>query len=268
MKVIVKGTTGAVLTLNLCGVFIHGPVKAIIDIDNEAKKKEIQGLIRHGLIQVLEVEKKKGEAELSSGLMPPKPKNVPKKKRESKNKDDEIDEIIPEAKTEQERAFQAEAKTDKMGSRVVVATPSGIAEGKMKQTFVPDMPEPKRAEASIRAMEKLEEEEAEEALAFTNSEDVIKEGGLDPSEQMGRTAVVSGQKGEQRVQLQNSIISGDKKNKKHDPFLDREENAEREDKLANAAEPILPPVVDDIDDDLKIDDDNHDDEYSDAFIET
>jgi len=199
MKTIVIGKTDSTLTLNKCKTYIRGKVEAVIDITNDDQRRELAELENANLICVIDNE-------------------------------DNIEIKAPATRqpTEQERITRAEAKTQEMGSRVVISNGNGTAEGKMRRSAIGDICDSDRTNASVEALKKIEEEEKDGEIA---DDLVINESKLDPSEQMGRKAVVSTGDSYQSVKMVNKLM-GEVEAVKRDPFIDKKDNAEREKLLA------------------------------------
>lgn len=258
MKIIVVGKTDCIITLNKIGMPIHGKQQALVEIDNDEKKNEILGLKRAGLLDIIEVniaeEREKeaiveihGDSSEPNGNVPyTKPEDAPRatetpvepinltlatpptatsepapeskknkggRPRGSKNKKA----AAVTKKTEQERVVEAEAKTQKMGARVVISTGNGSVESKMRRTFEGEIPETETTKESINALEKIEKEEVEDKKQGSIK---VDESNLDPSEQMGRQAVVVQEGKQNKKELSNSIIPGQKEIRDNINFID------------------------------------------------
>jgi hypothetical protein len=238
-QVIVIGKTEAIISLNKIGVPIRGKSTAILNINNHEQEAELMGVLRAGLLEIVPD---------APTIVPPMPKispvvadkvdvisdkvdkveedkveNTEKKKggrpRGSKNKSRDIVKN-PLATEELRRVSAAEAKTQQMGSRVVIGTPDGAKQGKMKRSAIDDMVESDQNRASIEAMEKLEREEKED---INLPDTPVDEGKMDASEQMGRRAIVATEAGIDGVNMVNSILPESKIIKDADPFIDRED---------------------------------------------
>ena len=142
----------------------------------------------------------------------PKAKNKGGRPKGSKNKKG------VKAPTEQQRVITAEAKTQEMGGRVVMATVDGVKEGRMGRSVINDIPDSERTRASIEAMKKLEKEEEEE---ISLPDTLVDESKLPPNEQMGRKATIATPEGEMKVNLVGSVVPESKQSKNANPFIDR-----------------------------------------------
>ena len=101
-------------------------------------------------------------------------------------------------------------------------TPGGAATGKMQRSFAGEITDSEKTAASIEAMAKLEEEEAE---GIDLGDTVIDESTLDPSEQMGRKAIITTGDGETKaVSARNSILpEADQIRERGVEFIDRDD---------------------------------------------
>jgi len=123
----------------------------------------------------------------------------------------------------------------------------------MTKSISDDMAESEKTKASLEAMAKMKQEEED---SKTPSH-VVDEESLDPSEQMGRTAIVMNEGEEQVVDMVNNATPGSAKAKKADPFIDKEDK-----EIADASSSKADPFVEGDGKSAK-----DDDEYVDAFIE-
>jgi hypothetical protein len=306
MKVKVTGLTESVITLNLLGVVLQGEVEGLFDISSQEQMMELEALKRSGLISLESLEETETEKELGKETedkteettdkttteKPKRKRGRPKGSKNKKKSEDKEDKpkrkrgrpkgSKNKPKTEQEKASAAEAETQKMGSKVVVSTGKGEAKVAMKHSFAGEIAESSATEESLKAMEKIQEEEAaeKEGREPDAPDTSIDESQLDPSEQMGRKAVVSRTGDPQAEDMKNSVLPGAEDIKNRDPFIDREENAANEKARKEAdkkkgPKPISRVETDDNplieesfegDSDAFIDQDEGDD-LSDAFIE-
>lgn len=208
MKITIVGNTDSIVNLNKSGIPLVGKSQIVVNADTPEKENEIRVLQKSGLISIVE------DKPVSSQNEPDK-KGEPKKKagrpKGAKGKNSL-------AQIEKARVEKAEAETQKMGSRVIVSTGDGVKEKKMVSSVINELPESDKTKESIEAMAKLEKEEKEVVLPDVP----VDNKKLDPSEQMGRKAVVASAQGEDRVDMKNSILPDSDKTKARDPFIDRE----------------------------------------------
>lgn len=274
MKVIVKGLTKSILTLNKIGVPIQGLKEAILDIDTDEQQQELNVLVNIGLVEILEESECSKKAEKEKNASNKDTDAGGKKKGRGRPKG-----AKGKSKTDQGKkdAAEAESETQKEGSTVVIGTGGDTVKGKMTHNAVGEHPESERTKKSLEAMEKLqEEEELRDAEDFDPQDMAIDENELDPSEQMGRKAVVGTGAGEQKVKMTNSSIPEADAIKQMDPFIDREdkkeieatEKAQEDAKEKDSKEKNKAPVKPDEEVlvDTKTLGDEKDD-YSDSFIE-
>jgi len=164
-----------------------------------------------------------------------KPRKTTKKKATKKSTKKKAPKKVAKAKP---------TESDEPNSSVVVMTPAGAVEGEMKRTFAGEIEDNERTAASIEAMKKLEEEEAEDiALADTP----VDESKLDPSEQMGRKAIIAtGEKETTEVEMKNSIVpEADQIKERGVEFIDKDEK-----KTDNPEEAFIDDDKDDDEDDM------------------
>lgn len=226
MKVIIVGKTDCILNLNKIGVPVRGKEQAVVEVDTEEKKNEILVLKKAGYLDILEIEspivappdpisddkQTKTEEKEETSPTPTETKEIKKRKggrpKGAKNK---------KTQSEQQRVNEAEAKTQEMGSRVVIGTGNGNVESKMKRSYEGQIEESEATKESIKAMEEIIKEEDEGKKKIDAKVDESK---LDPSEQMGRQAIFI-QEGEQKKStLSKSIIPGQENIREVDPFID------------------------------------------------
>ena len=287
MKVIVKGLTESILTLNKIGIPIQGLTEAILDINTDEQQQELDILVNVGLIEILE------RIECSKKT---KNKTSPKKSQMGDNASNNSSNAEgkkkrgrpsgakgkPKSQIDQGKkdAAEAEAETQKEGSTVVISTGGDTSKGKMTHSAIGEYSESERTKKSLEAMEKLqEEEEHKDTEDFDPQDMAIDDSELDPSEQMGREAIVGTGAGEQKVKMTNSSVPEADAIKQIDPFIDREDKKEieaiekaqeeaQEAKEKDSKEKSKAPVKPDeeILVDTKTLGDEKDD-YSDSFIE-
>jgi hypothetical protein len=207
MKITVIGKTDSTLTLNKCKTYIRGKVEAVVDITTDDQRKELAELESAKLIYVIDDEDNKINANpLKASTRQP---------------------------TEQERVAMAEAKTQQMGSRVVISNGNGTAEGKMRRSAIGDICDSDRTKESVEALKKIEDEENAEAIEDL----VVNDTKLDPSEQMGRKAIVSTGASHKSVKMVNKLSGETEVPKGRDPFIDKKENADRDKLLSKESGP-------------------------------
>lgn len=249
MKVTIVGKTDVVLSLNEIGIQIRGrQVAHNVELDTKEKENEIKGLERSGLIEIIDGETSNRETKKPSSvtvLSQPvragdedgtdditeeekegekdKEEEKPKKKAKRVPKPE-----IQEPKSEQQEALDAEAETQKEGSRVIISTGDQIVESKMVKNATGEMQESKATKASIEAMDKLEKEEAGEEVDDVDEISPINEEDLPPEEQMGRGATIIDEGAEKKVDMVNSAVPGSEGIKEREFFIDKKENAEIE----------------------------------------
>jgi len=258
MIVTIIGQTDVVLSLNETGIQIQGKQAAEgVDLDTMSKEAEIRSLQNSGLIEVI-VE---GEDIEDTPSVPPV------SKKEEPNVDNTPDEnegdegdtpdtdgtpeneaktkvipkpALPEPKSDAQRSAEAEAETQKEGSRVVVSTGDQIVETKMVKSAVGEVTDSEATQASLEAMEKLEAEENEEEI---EDKPPVKEEDLPPEEQMGRGAVVMEEGSEKKIDLVNSAVPGSDNARERDPFVDKADKVESKDKNEDSKIEDEPTVV-------------------------
>ena len=249
MKVIVVGKTDSILNLNKVGVPIRGKIQAVLEIDTEEKKNEIIGLKKAGYLDILEVNTP--EEKIPVLVSPPVPISIPVSTLESAPKADtsletEAITLVPspvtqpeakkkggrpkgsknkkvkaQAQSEAQRCATAEARTQEMGSKVIIGMGDRNIETKMRKSFEGEIKESEATKDSIRAMEEIQNAEAKEK----NKEDTkIDETKLDPSEQMGRQATVVQEGTQKKTSLAKSIIPEQEKIREVDPFIDNKDD--------------------------------------------
>jgi len=239
MKISIKSITPATLTLNCLGNYIiHGFETALNVNVSEGQLVELNVLEREGLVRIdREVSEDYVEPVKKGRGRPKGAKNRTTLAKEIENKKQQKKQTKLE-KQEKEQAkdqietnkvtrnkSEAEAITDEMGAKAIVAVPGGPAKVKMVNSFVGEANEVLHAEASVKAMEELEAEERDEVV---DEKYVINEEDLDPSERMGGKAVISTGGHAKQIDLVNSILPESQTIKERDPFIDREDNAEIE----------------------------------------
>lgn len=245
-QVVVIGKTEAIINLNKIGVPVRGKSTAILNINNYDQEAELMGCVRAGLLEIIQDTPPVISSLPSLPTVTDNAETTEKKKggrpKGSKNKSKDIikDSFSQE---EQMRISAAEAKTQKMGSRVVIGTPDGAKQGRMKYSAIDDIVESEQTRASIEAMEKLEKEEKEE---ISLPDTLIDESKLDASEQMGRKAIIATEGGLDEVNMVNSILPEAKVIKDADPFIDKvEKQAIKETEDRQAAKRVKDDGIDD-----------------------
>ncbi len=267
MKLTVIGKTDSIINLNKIGVPIRGKEIAVLNIENEEQQREINGIINMGLVEVV-VEKLYTPPAMTEPIILTSDSNQTNQKnkrgRPKGSKNGEKNES--KESRDQRRIIAAEAKTQEMGSRVIIAGRNGEpVETKMRHSVINDITDSEKAAESIRAMEKIEREERGEIEEGTVPA-TPKNETLPPSEQMGRKAVVSTEGGEQKVELANSVLPESKKIKDADPFIDKKDK-EIESKQPELPKPSQPASTPKPDSDLPFLDVSGDDNgIDDAFI--
>ena len=240
-RIVVIGKTDATINLNKIGVPIRGRIKAVLNIENIEQENELMGIVRAGYLEIIPepsvipvmpainltnysvptptvvVKTEDKPTEDAPKKKGGRPKGSTKAKMMAKN---------PQAIEEGIRVANAEAKTQRMGSKVTIGSPGGALTGRMTRSAVNDITESEHTKASIEAMEKLEKEEAED---ITLEDDPIDESKLNPSDQMGRKATVANHGVPNSVEMTNSIIPESKSIKEVDPFIDKTPKADEED---------------------------------------
>lgn len=230
-RITVIGKTDVTINLNKIGVPIRGKSKAILNIINDDQEKELMGIVRAGLLEIIEdkpivpvpVIVKENEVEIISVDEVAKP--IVEKKKPGRPKGTKVKSVKKPSKNtfaenEQKRMSKAEAETQKMGSRVVFGTLDGAKVGHMTRSAINDMVDSEQTRASIEAMEKLEKEEKED---ISLPDTIIDESKLDASEQNGRRAVVSTESGVDKVNMVNSILPESSSIRNSDPFIDHKD---------------------------------------------
>jgi len=243
MKVTIKGITPSTLAFNTLGIVVRGDsndmelypesIARHIDVINEDQLTEVNSLVNAGFIavEVEEADVPKRPAPKPADLVnttPPSAPSIPEVPEASED-DDGDDDGVEDAPVPRKRGRpkgskdtkpRKTSKKSKSGAKkvdkakpteteepenstVVVMTPAGAKQGKMYRSATGDVPESDITEASIKAMEKLDEEEE---LDRNLPDDVIDESKLDPSEQVGLEAVISADGNAAKVKLTNSIL--------------------------------------------------------------
>lgn len=268
MKIHVKSLTPATLTVNSLGNYIIRGGEEALNIDvSGTQLSEFKVLEREGLIKITYDDPEDGETSVTKRKGRGRPKGSKNKttiEKESEEKAKEEADVEAQAEAEEKakadeenkkvtrNKTEAEAVTDEMGGKVVVSVPGGPVEGKMVNSSIGEAQESLKAEASIEAMKKLEEEEKEEGELF-ETYNPIKEEDLDPSEQMGGKAVISVAGDSKKVDLVNSVLPEADVIKERDPFIDKEDNAKIEKVKDDLQESFLESLEDkDADDDTFI----------------
>lgn len=223
----VIGKTDATINLNKIGVPIRGKSHAVLPIMNPDQEAELMGIVRAGYLAIVPEEPIANEETQPDSTCNQESKDQPEKKKGgrpkgAKNKPKGVSQN-PQAEEEAKRVAIAEAKTQQMGSRVIVGTSDGPKNGRMTRSAVNDITETEQTRASIEAMEKLNKEEKED---INLGDTFIDDSNLDASEQMGRKAVVVTEGGVNQKNMVNSILPESKKIREADPFIDKADKAE------------------------------------------
>jgi hypothetical protein len=169
---------------------------------------------------------------------PKKGRGRPKgSKNKNKNKKKDIPRTpVPELTQVVEDVVDA-AEEAQDNSRAVVMTAGGEAvSSDMQNNMQGEMPESEKTKASLETMERLEAEE-NNAESFTE-ESKIDESEQDINNQMGNKATIGGAEGTTSVEMKSSILP-EETNVKSDPFIDREEESEKEE-LDGEKAPFIP----------------------------
>jgi len=279
MRATIIGKTEAILSLNALGIQIQGRVIAKdIEINTKAEKAEIEGLEKSGFIKIIYETKDIPVTEEARGANDSKTKENDTGDGDGEKDSEKPIKKIPtpeniEPKSEQQRVLEAEAKTQKEGSRVIISVGEGTIETKMIKSFAGEAPESEATKASIKAMDKLEkkEKEEEEEDAAADENPPVNEEDLPPEEQMGRVATIIDEGSDKKVDMVNTAIPGAAEAKDGDPFIDKADPDTKDEKedLKSDMEDFFEP---DEDTDKKTDDTDEDpdedmDEEDDPFVE-
>jgi len=125
-------------------------------------------------------------------------KNAPK--FENNKKDTNSKKIIKKITKRESSETVDEASSD--DGEVVIMTEGGARKGKGRRAIVKDAPESDSTKASIDALKKLEDEEAESI-----QDNVVNESSLPLEERMGSKATVAfGRKNAESIEMKNSIL--------------------------------------------------------------
>jgi len=230
MRIKITGKTDSIITLNTLKSILQGKVSGLYDITTPAQENEIKILQRSNLIMVDDLEQTPTEKELP---IISQPKNIEKpeetveteleklhggkrmksgRPKGSKNKKT----VLPQSA--QKKAKEAEAITQEMGSETVISTGGENKRVRMKRSFAGEIAESEQTQESLKAMEKITAEENGEEV---EDKPTIDEEKLDPSEQVGRNAVISDMGKPTAQKMKNSILPEADKIKDKDPFIDR-----------------------------------------------
>ena len=249
------GLTDSVITLNVLGVTLHGKVSGTFIIKNDNQLSEVKLLRKAGLIGVEDLEATQTEQELPKQEVLAK-KDKPKASKSSKPSKPEATKVEPEVKvakkslgrgrpkgsknksvqkktilTQDQKVKLAEEDTQKMGSDVIIATGNSFQKKKMRHSFAGEIPESAKTQESLDAMDKVLKEERDEEV---EDKPTIDENKLDPSEQMGKMAVISDMGRPTKKEMKNSILPASADIKNRDPFIDRDDKKNEKDKSEEA----------------------------------
>ena len=239
MRVKVIGKTDTVIMLNLMGIVLQGRVEGIFDVQGP-QNAELMVLKKAGLIDIIRLDVPDvpvvpvvPKAETPEPVVEPvveprvkkgkagRPKGSKNKsKNKPKNKPKTPKTATP--KTSAQKAADAEAETQKVGAEVIISNGKETKRVKMRSTFASEIPESEATRKSIEAMEKLEEESKAdlEGRQIDIDPTPIDESKLDPSEQMGRAAIISDMGETKQVGMVNSSVPGSDEVRNRDPFID------------------------------------------------
>jgi hypothetical protein len=231
--IIIKGKTAATITLNQSKAYLRGQTEAVLNIENNEQRREIENLEEKGFITVLrgdvsvpivsqpKVEDKQKikhieESEGSPTL------TIPKKRGRPKNQI---------AKTEHQRVLEAEAENQKMGSKVTVNLRGDMVETTMVPNYTGNNEESEITQDSIDAMKKIEEEEIQSKKEEKKHRKVRKKN----RKKDNNTAIIHTGKGYKKVETPNSILPGQEEVRNADPFIDTKfDDGNKDDKLGDA----------------------------------
>jgi hypothetical protein len=244
----VVGKTEVTINLNKIGVPIRGKSIAILNIDDAEKEAEMRSVEAAGLIQIINeppvlpikenivdmsnsevVEIKKGTSPKLSKMQDVETQDdngnqeetqvIIKKRggrpKGSKNKKTEIIKEDKLGKQEKKRVTRAEDRTQQMGSKVTIGTIDGVKSGKMTRSAAEDIIESEQTMESIKAMQKIQEEE-NKALEKNR----VDESSMPVSDQNGRNAIIADESGPSKVKMCNNSIPGSDEIKNSSPFID------------------------------------------------
>lgn len=250
--IVITGTTGAVISLNKIGGYIRGKEPTFLIIDTPDKERELEGLIKSGLVKeetqslakTVDTPKETEQPKITDKLEHPKQENVVSdpnvsfvvpefKPTENKTSDAKKSKVKRASSSVVETNLDGDVKSEKMGSRVVVSTGSGVKEGRMKYSSIDESVDSDRTKASIEAMKKLEDEEKNGKGRIKT---IIDESKLDASEQAGRKAVISNEGKADIANMENSILPNSKEIKDRDPFIETEDNEDNDDIFIDKSE--------------------------------
>jgi hypothetical protein len=237
MKVCLRGLTKSIISFNAFKIFLHGEESTVIDVQTDAQRKEIDELVFNKLIQITDGQDAKVNPLAEENVDEPTDSvdetieddvsdksEVKKTKGENKGGNKKKTKIGRPKGSKNKinklkiRPTDTSDKENEMGSTVILATSAGPVKGKMVKTAIKDLPESEQTQASLDAMKKLEEEEAEES---SKDKEVIDEAKLDPSERMGNKAVIATDGDSKSIEMVNSVLPESSAIKNRDPFINK-----------------------------------------------
>ena len=242
----IYGLTESTITFNVLGGTLVGKAVRTVDLTNSNKEEEIRELVGAGLIEVEYSDEAEEQEHVESTLaVNVRSKEFPQPVYQTVKNPIEF--------------------TERTGSEAVIVTDKGVKKGRARRSYVPDHQRRsvsemeqkirKGAQESLDAMRDLEREEEE---SIVNMNDRPDDSHLDRSERMGEKAVIgTGDGTNKEVELKPSALTEQNDIREADPFVDREEKAEKE-ALLLTQEAF-------VDSDTGID--QGEEEHSEAFIE-
>lgn len=230
--IIIKGKTAATITLNKSNAYLRGQTEAVINIENDEQKREIENLEEKGFVTIL-----KDTTEVTT-ISQPKSEDKQKIKRIEENKEVQIPKIPKKrgrpktkiAKTEQQRVLEAEAENQKMGNKVTINLRGDLVETNMVKNYTGNNEESEITQDSIDAMKKLEEEEQKSKKQEKQQKKAKK---IDRKKDEN-TAIIHTGKGYKKVETPNSILPGQETVRNTDPFIDQKNDGKDDDKPGDA----------------------------------
>jgi hypothetical protein len=246
MKVTIKGLTDSTITFTKIGFTLRGnhrkleqfpnSVASNVEISTKEQIDELNSLVSAKLIEV--IEEKPVVIQMPSLKVSQTVATIITTTANSQVKTEEIvtNEVqepvtntVKEVEVVKTSKISSKSKkikkisgkadnTNEDASVTVVATPSGpMKTGTFKNTEGA-MDNSPVSDESVKAAEDMEAEDAKE-------DNIVDESNLDQNEKMGNEAVIAmGRNDFKKTAMKRSSIDGQEELKKHDPFIDKEEN--------------------------------------------
>ena len=226
MRAVVFGLTKATITLNQCGVILHGEENHAVSVNSVMQRSELENLERYGLIRVEYSEVKAVEPKRKRGR-PRKEKTEEPKAKRKRGRPKGSTKVKPaeEPKVKKKRGRPKKQKevieaADQEETIATVSIGAKTITRKMVKQGDDDPSVSHKVAASLKALEDMEREEREREEQSRLEEEAQKTTDI-VNEQVGRMATIGGCGGEtQQVPMTPSAVPDSDIARNRSPFID------------------------------------------------